>query len=246
MFGYKHRQPILIGEFENIIDNIAVRYSVKRSYRAKYVRIEIRRQTGLTIFIPRFYKVSELSDLLQNKKSWILNKLAEVKKLSEINLEKQKQGTIPYLGKYITCKKRDKPEEVGGVRLEGNTLLINDDKYLKLDIESWYRKQAESIIKEKAAELCKIMEVNYNRLTIRGARTRWGSCSQKGNLNFNWKLVMAPEPIIDYVIVHELAHLKEMNHSQRFWNMVTRYCPQWQQHKKWLEENEAELTISNL
>jgi predicted metal-dependent hydrolase len=86
------------------------------------------------------------------------------------------------------------------------------------------------------------MGISYQRIAIRGQKTRWGSCSRKKNLSFNWKLIMAPGSVVEYVIIHELLHLKEMNHSKRFWELVARYCPGWRENKKWLKQHEADLT----
>ncbi len=97
------------------------------------------------------------------------------------------------------------------------------------------------LVEEKIDKLSAHLGVRYNRLVIRGQKTRWGSCSRKSNLSFNWKLIMAPEPVINYVIIHELAHLKEMNHTKRFWELVAQYCPRWREHKKWLNDHTAEL-----
>jgi predicted metal-dependent hydrolase len=251
MLNRSHHQPVFIGKYNTILDNITICYSLKRSYRAKYIRLEIHRQTGLTIFIPRFYKISELSDLIQRKKLWIIKKLNEIN-INHVKISEKETHdglNLHYLGKSIKLKTQSNREFPESIVLTGNTLIFNHHRSnsgLGQVIEAWYRQQAEIIIKRKAGELCKDMNVTFNKLTIRKVRTRWGSCSQKGNLNFNWKLILVPEPVIDYIIIHELAHLKEMNHSQRFWNLVTRYCPQWRQHKKWLEEHEADLTISNL
>jgi predicted metal-dependent hydrolase len=79
--------------------------------------------------------------------------------------------------------------------------------------------------------------VAYKRLTIRDGRSRWGSCSSAGGLNFSWRLILAPPAILDYVVVHELAHLRELNHSPRFWALVAAHCPDYQLQRKWLKEH---------
>jgi len=113
---------------------------------------------------------------------------------------------------------------------------------VNLVLEWWYREQAEKLIRKRADELCARLGVKYGRLTIRGVKTRWGSCSHKGNLNFNWKLIMAPEPVVEHVIIHELAHLKEMNHAKRFRELVAELCPGWRDHKRWLKDHECMLS----
>ena len=113
---------------------------------------------------------------------------------------------------------------------------------LELALERWYRTEAAKLINERADKLSSNMGVSYKRIGIRGQKTRWGSCSRKKNLSFNWKLIMAPEPVLDYVIIHELTHLKEMNHSKRFWKLVASYCPGWQDCKNWLKQHETDLT----
>ncbi len=102
-------------------------------------------------------------------------------------------------------------------------------------------KQAKTIIPQRVECFAKIMGVKYNRISIKHQVTRWGSCSVKGNLNFNCLLMLCPPEVRDYVIVHELCHLKELNHSQKFWNEVARYCPDYKAHKLWLKVNGSEL-----
>lgn len=96
--------------------------------------------------------------------------------------------------------------------------------------------KAMEIIPQRAAYFAKRMGVSYGRITIREQKTRWGSCSAKGNLNFNWKLVRMPEEALDYVVVHELAHRKEMNHSARFWAIVEAELPDYKERRKMLKE----------
>ena len=101
--------------------------------------------------------------------------------------------------------------------------------------------QARSVIPERVAYYAPAVGVTYGRITIRSQRTRWGSCSSRGNLNFNCLLMLAPEKVVDYVVVHELCHRKEMNHSPRFWAEVERILPDYRQSKRWLKENGQSL-----
>jgi hypothetical protein len=241
------KKPALLGTYKTTLDGQTVSYTVKRSSRAKHTRLEVRAGTGLTVVIPGSYKVNGIPDLLRKKERWILDKLAKYVKGHPITEGKEpKSGDfIPYLGRRLKVVTRYNPDTAVSVRLEKKRLLVDLNSRngrLNLVLEWWYRRQAEKLIKKRADELCAQLGVTYDRLTVRGARTRWGSCSQKGNINFNWKLMMVPEPVIDYVIIHELAHLKEMNHSKNFWKLVAEHYPRWRKHRKWLKEHEAELS----
>ena len=101
--------------------------------------------------------------------------------------------------------------------------------------------QALKTIPRRVAYYAPLIGVDYGRITIRCQRTRWGSCSSKGNLNFNCLLMLCPPEVLDYVVVHELCHLKEMNHSKRFWELVAQFCPEYEKYKKWLKEHGNEL-----
>ena len=104
------------------------------------------------------------------------------------------------------------------------------------DIEALAERALE-YIPERVAYFAPIVGVSYGRITVRNQRTRWGSCSGKGNLNFNCLLMLTPEDVIDYVVVHELCHLKEMNHSPRFWAEVGRVLPDYRESRLWLKRN---------
>ncbi len=120
----------------------------------------------------------------------------------------------------------------------------NTPKFTEDEIKAFI-KQAKAIIPERAEYFAEIMGVKFNRISIKHQVTRWGSCSAKGNLNFNCLLVLCPPEVRDYVIIHELCHLKELNHSQGFWNEVARYCPDYKAHKQWLKVN-GNVLISRL
>ena len=100
-----------------------------------------------------------------------------------------------------------------------------------------YREQARRVLTEKTAYFAKLMGVTYGRISIRGQKTRWGSCSAKGNLNYNWKLMLCPEEVQDYVVVHELAHRREMNHSKAFYRIVEEILPDYRERMRWLKDH---------
>lgn len=102
---------------------------------------------------------------------------------------------------------------------------------------SRYMEIARDIFTRKTAYYARIMGVTYGRISIREQKTRWGSCSSQGNLNFNWRLIFAPENVLDYVVVHELAHRKEMNHSKAFYAIVESVLPDYRVSRKWLRDN---------
>ena len=102
-------------------------------------------------------------------------------------------------------------------------------------LEKLYRQRAKEQLQHRTSYFAKKMGVSYGKITVRAAKTRWGSCSVQGNLNFHWKLILMPAEVLDYVVVHELAHRKEMNHSSLFWAEVERILPDYRERRKWLK-----------
>jgi len=229
------------------INHQAITYTFRRSFKARRVRLEVRQQTGLTVIVPRSYSISRLPGLLKSKERWISRNLQRFNQSQPASAAKKLQSgdTVPYLGRELELVEQG-DHDGDSVALEGNKLAVRPDLFnnglLEPALEQWYRTEAYKLITERADKLSSQMGINYKRLVIRGQKTRWGSCSHRKNLSFNWKLIMAPQPAVDYVIIHELIHLKEMNHSKRFWILVAQYCPGWREHKKWLKQHEADLT----
>lgn len=229
-----------------ILGGQTVWFTLKRSSGARHVRFEVRQDTGLIAVIPKSYRVEQIPSLLQAKRHWILEKLATVGAVQSPSVKRDlKTGdVIPYLGGNLEVVKSDNQSGVHDVKRQGSKLIVgvkSPSSRASLAVEHWYQLEAMRVIKERVDKLSGRLGVTYNWVTVRGQKTRWASCSQKGRLSFNWKLIMAPKPVIDYVIIHELTHLKEMNHSKQFWELVAKHCPRWREHKKWLKDHETDL-----
>lgn len=139
------------------------------------------------------------------------------------NFARQKEAWI--IEKYLMMEEKRKAES-----------LQQEPDYVKDPaLEQAYRRQAKARLEERAAYFASRMGVSYQRISVRAAKTRWGSCSAKGNLNFHWKLILMPPQVLDYVVVHELAHRKEMNHSPAFWAEVEKILPDYRERRKWLK-----------
>lgn len=128
---------------------------------------------------------------------------------------------------------------------DGEELRLNiyqaDDRPVAAWLAYWYRVKAAELIHQRANYWSRLMDEPFGSLTIREQRSRWGSCSSLRNLNFNWRLLMAPDEVIDYVVIHEIAHLKELNHSPAFWQIVETYDAAYKEHRQWLKEHGLEL-----
>ena len=227
---------------EMLIDGKLVAYRVKRSPRSSHARLEIRADTGLTVIVPRSYSLSRVPGIITDKKRWVKAKLELLHRGKQAY---ETEGTCRYLGRTL------KVVTNVGHHPVALPILLDDELIFAWDsgdghsagIERWLRKQAGTVVQEMAEKNALKIGVNYKVLRLRSARTRWGSCSPGGTLSFNWKLVMFPREVMEYVVIHELCHLKEMNHSKSFWALVEIHCPDWRAHRKWLHVNEAALAV---
>lgn len=152
--------------------------------------------------------------------------------------------TFPYQGEEHVLRVRDVTEhEIS----DGEIILAKhavEESSIRDVLEALFRDQARTLFEELVADHADEMSVEYEGLAVRNQRTRWGSCSPKQNLSFNWRLIMAPPEIAEYVVVHELAHLREQNHTKRFWRIVREQLPDYRERANWLEEHSVELIFT--
>ncbi len=225
-----------------------VAYTVRRSARAKAVRLRIAPRVGLEIVVPRRARLPDAPALLREHAAWILRTLDRYPPAAAAAGSRPPPGDgdrIPYRGDDYRLLARVDPGRRSAVRLDeaARTLSVRvaDAADLAAALEGWYRARARAVLEARAAAFAAALGVRYGRLTVRDQRTRWGSCSSTGNLNFNWRLILAPPAVLDYVVIHELAHRRELNHGPRFWALVAAHCPDYRAHQRWLKAHGGEL-----
>lgn len=199
-----------------------VPFVVKQSTHAtKRYSYRYEHSSGVTVSIPRGGNAKEALAALTKKQAWL-----------EQAAQKSCPSAPKLLGRVLTISHSP---EIRLVQLDGDTLVIPSDLADKEQaVLKWYKEQARQLFAERILFFAPRMNVVARKVVIRDQRTRWGSCSSKGTLSFNWRLIMAPPSIVDAVIVHELAHLRELNHSPRFWAVVNEFYPTYAEAKQWL------------
>lgn len=190
-----------------------------------------------------------IMDLVDHKAKWITCQLHDIQQVkARAGKREFTDGQpFPYLGRdhplYI---RMDARLTKASAKLEDGLFTIDtpaaDTALIKSAMEFWYRDAALTYIRSRIDHYQAILNVSPKRITIRQQKTRWGSCSSKGNLSFNWHAVMAPAKIMDYIVVHELCHLIRPDHSREFWNLVGAIIPDYKERRTWLKNNAAALT----
>jgi len=218
-----------------------LRIEVKKSKRAKQYWLKANVSEIYLIAPTVNYEITQVMRFLDSKKEWILKTLEYYERVRSNYVEANlKSGTISFLGKRYNLQitKDIAPSVIVSDNLSKITFHVTDRRKYKDDLKQWYFAQTRRIVSERL-DLIRIRNPSlpaYNKVSIKNQRSRWASCSENGNLNFNLILAALPIEIIDYVIIHELAHLIELNHSKDFWNIVKMTDPEFQTHRKLLHK----------
>lgn len=181
---------------------------------------------------------------VESKRAWITEK--KMFALSQPPVLKRKfinGESLPLFGKLIPLHVSTLPGKKKIIFKNDVFYLTQKDDDLALHIEKWFKKRAQVFFQDRVQRMAAVYNLKFEKIRISSARTRWGSCSFRGTLSFNWKLIMAPIPVIDYVIIHELTHLKIKNHSSKFWEEVEKKMPDFKQKREWLKLNGRQLSL---
>ncbi len=228
-----------------VCDETGLTYELKRSSRRRTLAIQIG-SSGLQVHAPLYLDQQLITAFVVKKQAWIRQHLsAQVAPVNHVA-----RGRLPLLDGELTL--RQVRDDLTATTRDGDELWVqishrvkaaNVEATVKQQLISWYTQQAQSWFAGRIAVYSKRMSVQPGALLIKGWQTKWGSCHTNGTISLNWRLMLAPSWVADYVVVHELAHLVHMNHGDAYWQLVQQHYPQWQDAKGWLKVNQQKLNL---
>lgn len=226
-------------------------FSVKRSTRRRTVGVTVERDKSLVAHLPQEATLEEATKLIASKLLWVHQKLAEQGEGAREDVFRVAEFVdgegFHLLGKHYRLKLVDIPKNVTGVpsvRFEGDRLLLRREQAASggKRIEEYYTRAAHPYLNETVQRWKRIVGAEPGRFVqVMDLGYRWGSCSADGTLNFHWRVMQLPARIIEYVVVHELVHIKVPNHSEKFWKMLGSVMPDYESRKAWLKQKGGEL-----
>ncbi len=224
---------------------------MRRSRRARHARIQVGHD-GVVVVLPERAPERVAEELIHAKWGWLEQALLRVEdQRGRMVARLCDGGVVPYLGREL-----DLAVEVvdDGARTSVSAQLArgrvrvraagHGPASIAAPLERWYRRRARAEVSQRLDAVTARNGTRYTRLTIRDQTTRWGSCSAGGAMSFNWRLLLAPTTVLDYVVEHEAAHLEVHDHSQRFWALLDARMPDWRTHRNWLREHGGSLRLA--
>ncbi|MBV9820280.1 MAG: M48 family metallopeptidase [Solirubrobacterales bacterium] len=215
-----------------------IAYEIRRSDRARRVRVTVDAARGVQVVLPRAAPERRAAAAVRELTPWIERRLAELARAAEVVAARG--DTVPFAGETLWL--RTQPDRRRVTR-RGAELLVPAGEERGPALERWYRRAARAEVAARLDRACATAGARYTRLTVRGQRTRWASCSPEGAMSFNWRLMLAPVAVLDYVVWHEVCHLSVPDHSPRFWALLASRCPDYRRHADWLRRHGQTLVL---
>ena len=215
-----------------------MKYTIHRSRRAKRIILKVEYPAEVIVTTPRLVSLKKIDRFVESQETWIKKQLAKIaKKTSDI----ESATHLQIFGKIYQKNYQYQPNLSVGIHIQNSSILLNfpkktDSKLIKKELALFLKKAARTYLQTQTTQLAATMQVTFNHLTFRNQKTRWGSCSSDNNISLNWRLVHYEPELINYVIIHELAHLSHHNHSQRFWALVAKYDSTYKYHQQLLKK----------
>ena len=226
-----------------------INYTVNRSRkRRKTISLQISDKSELVIAAPYFTPIGEINRFVQEKQNWIHKAIQKHKEEAIKNKTKEyiTGKMFYYLGESFPLETFFEKNERKGLVFWGNRFYLNTaDAAAKgmFYFVAWYKKKAKQHLRKRVDFFSHELKLRAKSVKITSAEKRWGSCSAEDKLSFSFRLIMAPPAIIDYVIVHELMHTKEKNHSAAFWKLIEAAMPEYKTHRRWLKDNHHKFIL---
>lgn len=227
-----------------------LQYQVKRSARRRTVSLEVR-DAQLLVRAPAGVSERELHRLVQRKKAWVWEKIrVQAQLLARIPSYDYLEGErLPWLGESLLLTLSQAP--AGSVGREGDRLHVAlssrsrqaPQEQTRRLVQGWYRDQALALLEAKTGRLANDLGLTCREVKVRVTRSKWGHCTSRGAIQYNWQIVLAPEAVVDYLVAHEVCHLRHHNHSRAFWQLVEKVCPDYQRQRDWLKTNGRLLVL---
>lgn len=226
-------------------------FTIARSGRRRTVSIEVR-AAQVVIRAPLNTAKTALLGFLHQKAAWVRARLAEQQAtLAAVPAEIQyaADSILPFMDETLTLViGRGVRASVARVGQELHLLLsprvrMSEQEQIRALLTRWYEQQAVQILTRKTGELCAVAGLKCTQVKIRATRSKWGHCTSKGVIQYNWQILLAPEAIVDYLVAHEVSHLRHHNHSPDFWALVTHLCPSCKTDRAWLKAKGAQLCL---
>lgn len=234
-----------------LIQDQILEYELRRSKRRSIGFLIA--DEGLRITAPRWVTLTDIEQAIQEKQQWIITKLREkrelVKKRLQATTRWEDGARLPYLGSHLTLRISHQNRATATYDAEQNTLHISlrpdyHEQQLKDLVQNWLKQEAKRVFNQRMPVFAQRLGVNYHSMSLSSAGTRWGSCTSQGKIRLNWRLIHFSPEIIDYVVAHELSHLREMNHSPQFWATVESIYPDYEHAKRKLRQHaSADLPV---
>jgi predicted metal-dependent hydrolase len=216
---------------------LEIPYTVRRSSRARRVRVNVHAHSGVEVVLPARAPERAAAAAVSELRPWIESRLEEAgEALARVAA---RAGTLPYLDSALELIPQQGRQRV---HREGSRLLVPAGD-ARPALERFYRRAARAEIAPRLDRATALAGTQYAALDIRAQRTRWASCSSSGRMSFNWRLLLAPERVLEYVVWHEVCHLEVLDHSPRFWALLERRWPRYREDREWLSRNGATLTF---
>lgn len=222
-------------------------FQLKRSSRRRTLALQVGPK-GVVVHAPLYLPEQVINEFVARKSDWVQQQLEKLQVPAQQQLRLIDGAWLPLLDERILL--RIVTDKHSAVTLEGGCLWVqlsqrikpeNQHKTQRALVTEWYQQEAYRCLLARLEVFAALMRLTFTDLAIKNWQTKWGTCDSRGRICLNWRLLLVPEWVADYVVIHELAHRQHMNHSADFWQLVAHYCPKWQQARQYLKEHQHSL-----